>query len=355
MINQEPKITSDEISIKDLIIRIKNAFLYIRSKWIVILMVSLLFGSLGFIYSLIKKPVYIGVCTFVVDDGGSKGGALAQYAGLASLAGISTGNAGGIFDGENILELYKSRSMIEKSLLTDVLINNKKQKLIDRYIDFSKLRDVWKKSNIQNISFEGDPKNFNRIQDSIITNFVDIFNKKLLNISKPDKKLGIIQVQVSTEDEVFSKEFTDALVQNVNDFYVFTKTKKSLQTVKLLQHQVDSVRGVLNSSINGVASAIDATPNANPSMLTLRVPSQRRQIDVQSNSTIYSEIVKNLEVAKLSLRQDTPLIQVIDNPVYPLEVNKLGKRKAVIIGMALGAILTVVVLIIKRVYKLILQ
>ncbi len=347
---------SDEISLKELILKLRSVFTYLKSKWLIVLFYSVLGGLLGLCYALYKKPVYVATSTFVLED--SKGGGLGQYAGLASLAGIdvSGSGAGGIFQGDNIIELYKSRVMIEKTLLSTVNINGKNQLLIDRYVNFNKLRDKWKeKDHINSISFYGDPDKFNRKQDSIISDLVLIFNKSILNVDKIDKKLNILKVDVATNDELFSKDFNNKLVETVNNFYSETKTKKSSENVLILQKQADSVKRVLNSSIGGVASAIDAAPNANPALLTLRVPSQRRQVDVQANSAIYGEIVKNLVVSKISLRQETPLIQVIDRPVLPLYVNRLGKLKGILIGGFLSAFLTIFIILFRKMFATLLK
>jgi len=227
---EEKKISaSDDISFRDLVEKLKSGSRYIKSKWATILIVALIGGLLGIVYSMVKKAKYTAVCTFVLED--SKSGGMGQYAGLASLAGINigSGGGGGIFEGDNILELYTSRSMIEKALLSTAIFNGKKQLLIDRYVDYYHLRDKWKNDDqIGNISFNGNPDNFNRKQDSIITDLVDLFNLKTLNVTKPDKKLSIIRVEVTTKDELFSKFFTENLVQTVNDFYILTKTKKNL-------------------------------------------------------------------------------------------------------------------------------
>ena len=64
---------------------------------------------------------------FVLEDeksNGSLGGAI----GLASQFGFDLGgNGGGVFSGDNLLELMKSRSIIEKVLLTTVHIKGKKK------------------------------------------------------------------------------------------------------------------------------------------------------------------------------------------------------------------------------------
>jgi len=341
----------DELSLKDLVKTIVSLVQHVKSKWPVIVVTAILCGLLGIGYSFYKKPVYYASSTFVLSEGDKSGG-LGRYAGLASLAGIDVGggSGGNIFQEDNIIELYKSRLMIEKTLLSAVKINGKEILLLDRYINYNKLRDKWKqKDNIDTINFNGDPGKFSRKQDSIITAITADFNKSVLSVAKLDRKLSIIKVDVTTTDELFSKEFNIKLVETVNNFYTQTKTKKSLQNLLILQKQADSIRIVLNSSISGVASAIDAAPNANPALLTLRVPSQRKQVDVQASTAIYSEIVKNLEISKISLRQETPLIQLIDQPVLPLTINRLGKIKGLGIGLVLGTILATVFIIMKKI------
>ncbi|HVS92098.1 MAG TPA: hypothetical protein VHE59_08715 [Mucilaginibacter sp.] len=330
-----------EILLNDVLKNFLGILKYILSRWIILLAAGIIGGILLLAYSIFQKPTYTATCTFVLEENG-KGGMLSQYAGLASLAGVNLDNTeSGLFQGDNIFELYKSRLMIEKTLLSTADFDGKTQMLIERYIDFNNLRAKWKsKDDIDNITFSGNPQHFNRKQDSIITDLTKIFNKKYLSVNKPDKKLNIIEVDVKSKDELFAKNFTDKLVENVNLFYTQTKTKKSYQNLTVLQHQADSVRNVLNSQIGGVASAIDAAPNANPLFQSLKVPSQRKQVDVQASSGVYAEIVKNLEIAKISLRKDTPLIQLIDVPVLPLDNNRLKQPIAFVIGFLLLSFIT---------------
>ena len=108
----------NEISLRELIQKIKNWFTFIRSKWVYLLIAIVLGAGLGFLYAKLKKPVYTATATFVLEDGGG-GGGLGQYAGIASMVGLDLGGGGGsgIFSGDNILELYKSRTMITNPLV----------------------------------------------------------------------------------------------------------------------------------------------------------------------------------------------------------------------------------------------
>ncbi len=351
-INYIPNSETEEISLKELILKIKEWYQYLATKWLTILIAGILGGILGFTYAFFKKPVYTAETTFVLEEGES-GGGLGAYAGIASMVGIDLGGGGGgIFKGDNILELYKSRRMIQETLLSVDTFDNKAQLLIERYIEFNKLLESWKDNPLlADIKFNNATATFTRTQDSIITSVVEDINKNYLNVGKEDKKLSIISVKVKSKDELFAKAFADNIVAKVNQFYVDTKTKKSSESIAILQKQADSVRRVLNASIGGVATAIDANPNSNPAFQRLRVGSQRKQIDVEASSAIYAEIVKNLELSKIARRKEAPLIQVIDEPNLPLKVVKKGKVLHFIIGLIISFFLTLLYLIIEKILK----
>lgn len=348
---------SEQVTLKDLFIKIENWYNYLLSKWLLILMFAAFGGVLGYAYAASQEDHYIAVTTFVLEEG-DKGGGLGQYAGIASMVGVDLGGgASGIFQGDNIIELYKSRKMIEKTLLTPVNYNGKKQLLIDNYIAINKLRGTWaKKAYLNNITFSAYINNqkpdLTRVQDSVIGAIVNAINKSYLFVSKPDKKLSIIAAKVESEDEFFSKEFNQQIVKNVNDFYVQTKTKKSLENVLIMQQKTDSVRAVMNSAIYRAAAVVDATPNLNVTRQIQRTaPMQRSQVNAETNKAILSELVKNLELSKISLRKETPLIQVVDEPVYPLLVNHASKLKYGVIGLILFGFLACLFFSIKAFIK----
>jgi hypothetical protein len=350
---------ADEISLKELILKIQEWWKYLLSKWIVIFIAGIIGGAIGLTYAWFQKPIYKAELSFALQDekaGGGLGGAM----GLASQFGIDLGGggAGGEFLGDNLLELMKSRSIVEKALLTPASIKGKKETLAEFYIDFNKLRDDWKdKPELESIHFlpNADRSKFTLKQDSIL----GVFHKSLitsnLTVDKVDKKLSIISLSVNSTNELFSKYFTEVLAKVVSDFYVQTKTKKGIENVAILQRQTDSVRRALNAAISGVASSIDAAPNPNPSLQILHVPSQHRQVDVTANSAILAELVKNLEIAKMTLLQETPLIQVIDRPILPLEKKRASKILSAITGTFISSIIVLLIIVFRRVIKIIFE
>jgi hypothetical protein len=353
--NEDVNSNSGEISFKDIILKMQGWWAFILSKWVVIIIGALVGAALGLAYSFIKKPLYKAELSFALQDEKS-GGGLSGALGLASQFGIDLGggSAGGEFSGDNLLQLMRSRTVVEKTLLTPVTIKGKTQTLAEVYIDFNGLRQKWADDpQLKTIYFlpGGDRSKFSVTQDSIL----GIFNKELIKnnlvVDKIDKKLSIIALQVNSKNELFSKYFAETWAKVVSDFYVQTKTKKGSQNVALMQRQTDSVRQILNSAISGVASSADSNPNANPLLQSLHVSSQKKQIDVQTNVAILNELVKNLEASKMSLLQETPLIQAIDKPILPLEVQKVDKIKATVIGGMATIFLMVVVLSLRRFFK----
>jgi uncharacterized protein involved in exopolysaccharide biosynthesis len=345
------QVDSDEISLKELILKLKEWWIYLLSQWKLIIGIAFIGALLGLAYAWTSKPVYKAEFSFVLEDEKSSG--LGGALGLASQFGLDLGGGGGggVFAGDNLLELMKSRSMVQKALLSPVNIEGKDQSLAEYYISLKDMRKGWEgKAHLEALNYpiHADVSKFNRVQDSVLMGIHQDITNNLLSVAKVDKKLSILKVTVNSEDEIFSKSFTEAIVTEVSNFYVETKTKKSKANVAILQFQADSIRNQLNRAISGVAQSNDAIPNLNAARQVLRSSGQQRQIDVQANTAILTELVKNLELSKLSLRKETPLIQVIDRPLLPLAVERVGKAKGILMGGFLAGFLVVVFLIGKR-------
>jgi hypothetical protein len=330
------KRNSAEISFRDLLLKVEGWIQYLSSKWVTIIVLCLLGAIIGYAVASIKKPVFVAATTFVLEDV-DKLGSLGQYAGLASLVGLDIGmtDAGGIFEGDNIIELYKSNAMIEKTLLTEVDINGKKELLVDRYIKFNRLREKWATTPVlNNLSFSATRKDSadlrkTRLRDSVLASIVTTVQNNYLTIGKPDKRLNIIKAEVKAPDEFFAKNFDDQIVKNVNDYYIQTKTNRSSQNVLLLQRKTDSERAVMNGSI---ASSHDS------------------KFATESNEAILGELVKNLELSKINLQKKTPLMQIIDRPKFPLESDNVRPGEAALIGFLSFGFLTILFLWLKKLY-----
>ncbi|MEY2800299.1 MAG: hypothetical protein RI934_1287 [Bacteroidota bacterium] len=347
---QTPEIQNDEISIKELIQKVAEWFVYFKSQWKIIFFAGILGGLLGLGYSYIKKPIYTAKLSFALEEKGATGGGLSSIAAQFGLGGIGGGD-GGVFSGGNMIELLKSRFLIEKTLLSTVSINSKSDLLINRYVQFNKLEQMWaKKVNLAGLKFTNADRNtFTLQQDSVLGEISNGLIKNNVAIAQQDKKLSIININVTSADEIFAKVFSEKLIETVTDFYIETKTKKSRGNVQLLQNRADSVQRELNAAMYGRALLGDQ--NMGLIRQQAAVPKLKQEMKVQMLGTLYGELVKNLEFAKLTLMREEPLVQIIDQPILPLPKERLGKLKAMILGGMLFGFLSLLTLSGKKVWK----
>lgn len=348
LIKPSPYQREDEISLKKLILKAQEWGGYLLSKWLIILIFGILGGTMGILFSTLKKTQYIAELTFVLED--SKSNSLGAYIGLASQFGLDLGgNSGsGIFSGDNIIEFLKSRLMVEKTLLSSIVVNGKEQSLADFYLQINSGSSKQAKSLI---SFPSgtDRAKFTLQQDSLLQVIYSNIINLNLTVSKPDKKLSFIAVSCSSGNELFSKAFTERLVKEATLFYIQTKTQRSAANVQNLQQKADSIESLLNRKTYSVAAAQDMNLNPARSIAGVEVElASRNKVILQ---TIYAEVIKNLEISKMAMIQETPIIQIVDAPMLPLKRKKLGWLKGIILGGILGGILIAFLLLCKRLYK----
>ncbi len=340
----------DEISIKELFFKARAEFRYLVSKWIIIIAVGLLGGVLGYFYASSHVKLYTATFSFAMEDDKAGGGG--GISSLASQFGFDMGaSAGGAFATANLTELMKSRSLVEKALLSSVNRNGKAITLAEYYIEFNELRKGWEKDpELKSVEFppNADKSRFTLTQNKILGSIYAQIVNKMLSVGPKDKKVSILYIEVTAKDELFAKYFAESLAKVVSEFYIDTKSQKSKINVAILQGQADSLRAELNSSIYGAASATDNTFNLNPALNVKRVASSRKQFDVQANTAMLVQIVQNLELAKVSLRKETPLIQPIDMPILPLSFSQVNKLKLIIQGGILASVFIIGVLLVRR-------
>ena len=304
---------------------IPQVFKGLIKLWWLFLIVGLVGGLAGIYYASKQKVTYKSKLTFALDDGEG----ISSAASLAAQFGLSVGPGNAVFTGDNILEIMKSRHMIQRVLLTVDTFNNKPYTLIEYFLDISNKRES--NSNLKSLHFlPGVPKsNFTYTQDSILYATYLAFAKDYLVAQRPDRKLSIYEVNVTTPDEKFTKVFTDKLVSETNNFYIEIRTKKAKETLDILEARVSAMKGNLNSSITNKAAIQDV--NINPAFSAAEVPVMKQQANIQVYGAAYAEMFKNLELARYQYLKQIPLMQIIDSADYPMQKIKVSKLKTGII------------------------
>ena len=337
----------DEISLKELILKAKETRKYLWSKKWPLMALAIAGATIGVVLALVAKTKYTATLTFALAESEGSMGSLGS---VASQFGFDIGGgSSGAFSGDNILELMKSRTLFEKTMLQESNSNPSKPLVAQYLISHTDSLAKPKKGQAPSIRFDVNNKPLNYWQDSFMGALHEGFNKEKLSVSKIDKKLSIIKVELIDTDPVFAKEFTEGLVENVTRFYVETKNKQAIKHIRLLEIKVDSVRRVLNSNMVGLAVETDG--NQLLIRNTPRVQQGKKQLDVQLLTVMYGELVKNLELTRTMFAREQPLIQVIDLPKYPLKKTKASKAINGVVGMFIGFFIGSVCFLLLRFYR----
>ena len=341
----EKNNTVPTLKVNDVMDELQAFLVYLLSKAKLFLGLMALGLVLAFVYSLIQQPKFEAKASFILEEkSGGMGGGLS---GLASQFGFDVGSltgSAGLFAGDNILDIIKSRTIIEKVLLTKIdssKTNNNQtansETLADLFLQWSKLKDKWAdKQGLNAVSFgsaiSGKPNS--RLQDSVLLVIYQKIVKKNISVERLNKKGSIIEITTTTPNEVFSKLFTERLVLETIRMYVDVKTSVATRNISRLEKRSDSLMELLNAK--SYKSAALQVLDANAAYKSTGVPVEVSQRDKSVTYALYSEVMKNLEASRMGLAGQTPVINMLDQARYPLEDQQRALWLLLLIGAATG-------------------
>jgi hypothetical protein len=321
-----------------LISKIKTYVAYLRIKLTLIVAITALGALLGVSYVTIKPLKFTARSSFVVEDSKSLGGSGLMGAISGQLGPELLGALGGsnLLSGENIIELAKSRSLLRKTFLTSYDGSN--LSLADRYATSLKLKEDWLDSRKVGISidFSLNKKKYSRLEDSLLNTLIDRVIKKDIEVYKPDRRLSLFEMNITMRDEQLASLFCKRLLNMTSDLYINAKTKRIKGNISRLQHLADSLQRYANQRVRSTAQSNFNMLDLNPQYYDQEVASTINTREEGLSSMIYGEVLKNLEISKASLLQETPTIQLVDTPETPLPSNLIEWYEGLLYGLIGG-------------------
>jgi len=324
---------------------ISDIFRYLSKRWYFLLFGCLAGVTIGYLLKKDVKPIYTATISFVLSTESKS--ANSGLAGLSAQLGLDAGTGGSdnVFSGDNIIELFKSRKMISLALLAEV--DSVMHKSFLNYIAASKYPGY----NAY-LPFPARREQFNPIQKQL-------FNKIILSVAgtytafKKDKKLVFYYISANSDNEKIAYYTARSMLSQTSRFFIETKTSAATHGLKLLEKEADSISRVLGGTFHSTASIADRTFNINPSMLLQREGAQLNIAKATALGVAYTEVMRNIEVARINLQKESPLFSIIDEPQLPLIAEPFGLLMyCVILGLA-GMFLAATTLSGRRIYLII--
>lgn len=318
---------------------------YLLKKWWVYVIVACIALALSFYFLSIRGDKYVANATFMTSSQSDTGmGSLLQMAGQFGV--VSPGSGTNNLSADKLIELMGTRTMIISSLLNFGEVNGEKDLLINHFLKMT--NDYSEDQKFTNSGIA----DFNYTENELADDILDKIRRIVLEASTSEN--GIIRASVTLPNEELAKQFLDNLINEVSDYHLATSTEKEEAEIAIIQGRADSIKLALDNAEYNLsnwyakqsrrikASAVSAKSLVEQTRLD-------REAEILGQS--YVEVIKGLELSKLSLLRQKPVIQIIDAPTYPL--GKDEPNKLLIFGLSLGGLLglTTLMLILRKMIR----
>ena len=325
--NSQPHQESDEISLKDIILKIQELWAIVWPYRARIITISLVIGLSAALYTkFIANPTYTASYQlFFQEESGGLSGAMR----LASSFGLGGMGGGSASSSATVQEFLTSRNNIAHAMIAD-LDNGR---LIDRYY----AEDVADDEEFA-AEFTSSFGTNQRYTDSVLTQAFLDFNEGVLGAAF-DEESGVLGFNVTTYDELFTYDLATQLVQNTEAQFKDWKRQKGLSAISSFQGKVDSLELALDVTLRKLGEYQDQ----NNSLISAvdKMEQMRLTIDMEALKVAYGEYIKGLEMSKAELMNLEGPFKYFDEPIFPLQKDKGSAAKAGIFGSVITGFLLV--------------
>lgn len=339
----------NEVSLKDVLLKIKELFYEcLRLWWVLAIFVGLF--SVYFIYNHVNhESTYKANLQFLVQGSGSGGGG--QLGGLLGQFGI---NRGGGNNPHKVLTVSKSNKMtkkIFKERIDSILVPN----YIIKEYEFDK---EWKESesDYANYLFSDIDEDLKDIDGRSI--FSSLKSKlwgrnrdgenALLQLSFDDET-RVYTVTGKTKTEDLSVTLVYSLFNNLKYFFEQEVFEQQSSTLAVLNAKVDSIKALRDSKIYTLANYRDR--NSNLINATSSVNRALLETDIQALSIAYADLIKNKEFADFNLRDSKPFFISIDEPMTPIRPSSSSLLISLIKAGIFGVFFGIIFIVVRKVLK----
>ena len=317
----------------------------VLKKWWLFLIIASVAGLAGIFYAKQQKVTYQSKLTFALDQSGDESSLMS----VAAQFGFSLGGENNVFAGDNIIQIMYSRRIVEQALLSEDTFQSKPFTFAEYFLN-QKNTDL-SADKAPKIHFPAGQarSSFSYAQDSLLYQLYNELKNNYITVDRPDRRNNIYEVNVTNRDEKFTKDFTDTLVNQTNKFYIDLTTKKSKRTLDILEQRVAAIKGTVNASIDNIAETQDV--NINPAFSQAQAPILKQEVNMKAYGGAYTELFKNLEIARFQYLQQIPVMQIIDNADYPMKKIKVSKLKTALIFAIVACFITFLILWFRKFFK----
>ncbi len=332
-----------EIAILDIIEKLEEFFRVLMDHKKVVIIFSCAVGLSFGLMKFFSDPEYVAKTTLTLED--TKSSPFSSITGFAGMLGFG----GGLLAGgeEKFIETLKSRNILARALLEPADLVESKPLLVNYYIEIYDLWDNWDDDpRLAEFTFtHNKPEELSFLEDSLMNKFHQQIMNNMVTVQNA---AGVLTLNVNTRSELLSKQLSEELIEAASNFYVNNNTTKEKSTVAVIQDRADSIKIALKLTEDRLAKWMDSSKRLIKAEGYLEEFRLKRELELLN--ILYGEVTKNLELAKFNLLHETPVVQIIDKPVLPIEKARKGTIVSTILGGIIGGFLICMFYIVRHIY-----
>lgn len=337
---------SDEISLRDLILKAKEFLLELVRSWILVSIVALLVVAFMLFRYFTTPPNYSASMTFTLRTFGKNASPAAALLGNFGL-GIEAGEG---FSIKRMLELAKSRRVITGPLFSKIKLNGKDDFVANHLIRMYDIHEKWEDSSnekLQGYFFShSDVEKFDATDKSAYSTVIGLLNG-LYSISE-DKETKIITLSSNTRNQELSMFLCNRVYASISKYYVDQAIEKERLNYEITRKRADSTGiALLHSELN---LAQYKQQHNDLRLETEKIKENALERIVERLSFMYRETARSMETAKFNLDNQTPIFQEIDRPLFAVRAGN-NFKDTLIFALLIGIIVGIGVVFVRKIIR----
>jgi len=321
-------------------------------------------GTIIGLFFAILSPKVFTVTTIMLPQSES-GGSMSKISSLASLAGFDLN----MDAGSDITPVIFPKIVESESFLLDIMYSKYNFKGIEQPVTMFDYYTKYQKIGIlgyiikYTIGLPGviveairndPPKKNNKVKPGEILQLSKGEDEIMRALKQQilltlNKKEGFLTLTCNFPEALLAaqvaKRSQDLLQEKITEY----KIKKSANQLDFIQQRYNENKAKYESLQVQLANTRDR--NLNLFMSSASTSMDRLESEFNISRTVYGELAKQLEQAKIQVKNDTPVFAIIKPVVVPLKKSEPQRFTILFIWMVIGTILGVVVVVGKEYYS----
>ena len=310
------EFNSEQFSFKSLILKGLLVIPYLKKNYKRILIGALIGFFIGisieFYRSNDKK--FKSEVVFLLDNDKGSGGGLSSLASSLGLGDLNGSNSS-LFSGENFKELFRTKALLRKSILSKVKVDKKEIIFGNLFLEKCDLFDHewWRyPEHLKSVRFNSTNYSELKKEDQVTVDLIAVYLRYNSELANLNTKSSFQIFTIETRNDTLSYLWNKLYLKTLADFYISNKNKKSNELLDILDKRKDSLKSALYYTQGKLANYTDQ--NQQIIFQRARIIADRLQMNSSQLQSMYLEAVRNYDNLKFSMVKETPLFTIISEP-----------------------------------------